>query len=221
MTPSAFPIISLHLFRRVARALAGSSPAADVGRTHTTISGVCAGGHRDSISARSRPTEPMVRQVTNILATHSPGTGPRPRTGVSWSPGQRTARYGVSSGISTRCSEDLMDRRAFLARMSAAALGGVLLPRSALAPAHAQGEQLRDLPEIRSPAGVLDSVSGGVGKATGSPHRSDGNCHTVTSSVRRPAQRAGCEAQRSPRALLAVCARPPRPIHLALLRTGS
>jgi FtsP/CotA-like multicopper oxidase with cupredoxin domain len=50
-----------------------------------------------------------------------------------------------------------MDRRAFLARLSAAALAGVLLPRSAMAPAaYADGDRLRDLPEVRSTGGLLD-----------------------------------------------------------------
>ena len=50
-----------------------------------------------------------------------------------------------------------MDRRAFLTRLSAAALGGVLLPRAAMAPAaYADGDRLRDLPEIRSANGLLD-----------------------------------------------------------------
>jgi FtsP/CotA-like multicopper oxidase with cupredoxin domain len=50
-----------------------------------------------------------------------------------------------------------MDRRAFLTGLSGVALGGVLLPRSALAPAAwAQGEPLRELPEARSAGGSLD-----------------------------------------------------------------
>ncbi|AEA23517.1 multicopper oxidase [Amycolatopsis echigonensis] len=50
-----------------------------------------------------------------------------------------------------------MDRRAFLTRLTAAALGGVLLPRSAMAPAaDADGDRLRDLPEVRSAGGLLD-----------------------------------------------------------------
>lgn len=50
-----------------------------------------------------------------------------------------------------------MDRRAFLTRLTAAAVGGALLPRSVLAPAaYANGDQVRDLPEARSIDGLLD-----------------------------------------------------------------
>jgi FtsP/CotA-like multicopper oxidase with cupredoxin domain len=50
-----------------------------------------------------------------------------------------------------------MDRRVFLTGLSAVALGGALLPRSASAPAAwAAGEQLRELPEARSAAGLLE-----------------------------------------------------------------
>ncbi|GAB3488463.1 multicopper oxidase family protein [Amycolatopsis cihanbeyliensis] len=53
-----------------------------------------------------------------------------------------------------------MDRRTFLARIPVAAAAGFLLPRSAGAfgprSAHADGEPLRDLPEVRSAGGLLE-----------------------------------------------------------------
>ncbi len=50
-----------------------------------------------------------------------------------------------------------MDRRAFLTRMSAATLGGLLLPHSSAAPAaYADGDPVRDLTEVRSTGGLLD-----------------------------------------------------------------
>lgn len=47
-----------------------------------------------------------------------------------------------------------MDRRTFLGSALAVAVGGLVLPRSSAAPA--AGDELRDLPEVRSTGGLLD-----------------------------------------------------------------